>query len=775
MSILHCQLSIDIERGIFVNKVKLTEGLFKASQDKGNEYLLYLDVDRLAAPCYEAIGLTPKKPRYGGWESQGISGHSIGHYLSAAAAMYVANGDKTIKQKLDYAVSELSYLQDQSGDGYVSGFPRGCFDKVFTGDFEVERFSLAGWWVPWYSIHKIYAGLIDAYELTGNKQALDTVVKLSDWALKGTNNLTDEQFEKMLYCEHGGMNEVMADLYNITGNKEYLKLAIRFCHKEVLNPLAKFKDELEGKHANTQIPKVIGAAKLYNITGNEDYKNIALFFWNEVVKNRSYVIGGNSRGEHFGKSRTEPLGVATAETCNTYNMMKLTELLYAWSHEAKYMDYYETALYNHILASQDPDSGMKTYFVSTQPGHFKVYCSHDNSFWCCTGTGMENPARYIRQIYYRDSEDLFINLFIASELTLVDKKVKLRQETAFPESDKIKLVFDEASGESLKINIRVPYWVRNALSVVVNNKESYSSAEGGYITISGEWKAGDVIEITAPMGIHKYEAMDDPDKIAFMYGPIVLAGALGRENFPDCDILEDHLKLFGHPGIIVPTLVTAEKDITKLIKPVKDKPLTFETEAIGQPGDVKVTLIPFYALHHQRYTIYWKLNTVEEYRLSALSSPDYREMLDKITIDTVSPNEQQPEIDHKIQRHNSKADYMSEAGAGWRESINEGFFSYEMTVLPDKQNFLAVTYWGSDTDYWTPQRLYIRNFDILVDNNVITNVTLKEDKPFSLFDVFYEIPQGLTKGKEKVEVKFQSTEGKMAGRVFGVRTTSDKL
>jgi DUF1680 family protein len=758
-----------------MNKVKLTEGLFKTSQDKGNEYLIYLDVDRLTAPCYEAAGLSPKKPRYGGWESQGISGHSIGHYLSAAAAMYVANGDKNIKEKLDYAVAELAYVQSHSIDGYVSGFPRGCFDKVFSGDFEVERFSLAGWWVPWYSIHKIYAGLIDAYMLTGNKQALEAVIKLSDWAVRGLSNLTDEQFEKMLYCEHGGMNEAMADLYSITDNKAYLNLAIRFCHKEILDPLAEGKDELEGKHANTQIPKVIGAAKLYDITGNEDYKNMALFFWNEVVKNRSYVIGGNSRGEHFGRTRTEELGVATAETCNTYNMMKLTELLYSWSQEARYMDYYETALYNHILASQDPHSGMKTYFVSTQPGHFKVYCSPDNSFWCCTGTGMENPARYIRQIYYRKSEELFVNLFISSELKLEDKNIKLRQETSFPEGDKVRLVFDEAAGEHLNINIRVPSWVKGAVSATVNNEEKYSRAESGYLTISRNWSEGDVIEFTVPMGLHKYEAMDDAKKVAIMYGPIVLAGALGKENFPQCDILEDHVKLFGHPGIIVPALVTDEKDITKLIKPLNDKPLTFETEAIGQPGDVKVTLIPFYALHHQRYTIYWKFLSTEEYRQSALSSPDYQEILDKTTVDRVSPNEQQPEVDHKIKRQNSKSDYLSDAGAGWRESINDGFFSYEMSVLSEQQNYLAVTYWGSDTDYWTPERLYIRNFNILIDNTVIANETLKEDKPYTLFDVFYEIPMELTKGKEKVEVKFTSTEGKMAGRVFGVRITSEKI
>ncbi|WP_174879791.1 beta-L-arabinofuranosidase domain-containing protein, partial [Metabacillus niabensis] len=383
-----------------MEKVSLLNGIFKDSQEKGMEYLLYLDVDRLIAPCYEAVGKPPKKPRYGGWESTGISGHSIGHWLSAAATMYSLTSNEQLKQKLDYAIEELEIVQSFDDKGYVSGFSRSCFDLVFTGEFEVDNFSLSGGWVPWYSIHKIYAGLIDTYNLTGNEKALAIVIKLADWAKNGTDQLTDEQFQKMLICEHGGMNEAMADLYMITKNKDYLELAKRFCHQSILQPLANEVDELQGKHANTQIPKVIGAAKLYEITGDKTYKKMAQFFWKQVTRHRSYVIGGNSINEHFGPSDTEELGITTTETCNTYNMLKLTEHLFHWSQDVEYIDYYERALYNHILASQDPDSGMKTYFVSTQPGHFKVYCSPDESFWCCTGTGMENPARYTRNIYY---------------------------------------------------------------------------------------------------------------------------------------------------------------------------------------------------------------------------------------------------------------------------------------------------------------------------------------------------------------------------------------
>jgi DUF1680 family protein len=758
-----------------MEEVKLLKGLFETSQEKGKEYLLYLDVDRLIAPCYEAAGKTAKKPKYGGWESKPISGHSLGHFLSALAAMYRATQDIVLKEKLDYAVSEIALVQSFDSEGYVSGFPRACFDRVFTGEFEVSRFSLGDSWVPWYSIHKIYAGLIDAYLLTDNQQALEVLIKLADWANNGLKNLTQEQFDRMLFCEHGGMCESMAKLYEITGNKEYLNLSMRFYHKETMLPLVKQQDELEGKHANTQIPKVIGSAKLYELTGDEDYKKAALFFWNSVTKSRSYAIGGNSRDEHFGKSDTEKLGVTTAETCNTYNMMKLTEYLFSWNQDSEYMDYYENALYNHILASQDPDSGMKMYFVSTQPGHFKVYCSADNSFWCCTGTGMENPARYIRQIYYRNKDELFVNLYIASKINFEDKGIILRQETSFPETDTTKLVFEQASGRYMSIKLRVPYWAAAEVTAVVNGDEKYSSSERGYITISKNWKSGDTIEVKLPMNTHIYVSKEDSSKIAFMYGPLVLAGALGTENFPETDILEDHQKLNNYPGIIVPTLVTNDSELAQLVSQVKGLLLTFETKAISQPGDMKCKLIPFYALHHQRYTIYWTKMTKEEYSLSQLASPDYQQRLDKVTLDTVNPNEQQSEIDHIIKSENSTADYFSAAGKGWRESNNAGYFSYQMGVNPQSQMYLVVTYWGSDRECFRDGKKYLRNFNISIDNNVISNEILNENKPYTLYDEFYAIPQQFTKDKSKIEVRFSCDEKSVAGRVFGIRITTEKI
>ncbi|MDQ6417962.1 glycoside hydrolase family 127 protein [Paenibacillus sp. LHD-117] len=749
----------------------LLDGLFKKSQATGKDYLHRLDVDRLVAPCYEAAHLRPKNERYGGWESTSIAGHSVGHWLSAAAAMYAVTEDEALLRKLHYAIDELAWVQSHDSDGYVSGFPRDCFDRVFfgEGEFEVHNFGLGGSWVPWYSIHKIYAGLIDVYKMTGIEKALQVVTKLADWAKKGADRLTEEQFQRMLICEHGGMNEAMADLYLITGNRDYLELAIRFCHQAILEPLARGVDELEGKHANTQIPKVIGAAKLYDITGEEKYRKMAEFFWQEVTRNRSYIIGGNSIFEHFRAKQSEKLGVETAETCNTYNMLKLTSLLFRWSPNAEYMDYYERALYNHILASQDPDSGAKMYFISTEPGHFKVYGTHDQSFWCCTGTGMENPALYSRDIYHHVRDELYVNLFIASKTELPDLNIILRQETDFPRSNHTKLVLEKAPNERFKLRIRVPYWAAGSVTAIVGESECYSGTEGGFLEIDRIWNIGDTVEITLPMDLHVYRAKDDEKKVGFMYGPIVLAGALGKEKFPECDIVDNHLKLHQHPLIDVPILVTEEDDVKQWIMPVQGEALTFEIDAAGEPGGQNLRLIPFYELHHQRYTIYWTKMNREQYESYVDVEKEERNRLHAITIDVVYPHEQQSEVEHAIQSQESKSEYSVFAQKGYRVAENGGYFSYRMAIAPDRDTVLQVTYFGSDGAFHNDRGRHERSFDILINETVIARQKLEARHPEQLFEVIYDIPEQLMNGSDDVEVKFASADGGFVGGVYGIR------
>lgn len=752
-------------------RTTLLEGMFQQSQQTGKDYLLNIDVDRLVASCYEAASLQPKGVRYGGWESTPIAGHSVGHWLSAAAAMYAVTGDEALLQKLNYAVEELAFVQSHDPDGYVSGFKRDCFDRVFfgEGEFEVHNFGLGGSWVPWYSIHKIYAGLIDAYKLTGIEKALQVVVKLADWAKKGSDRLTDEQFQRMLICEHGGMNEAMADLYLITGNRDYLELAIRFCHQAILEPLSQGVDELEGKHANTQIPKVIGAAKLYEITGEEKYRKMAEFFWREVTRNRSYIIGGNSIFEHFRAKNTEKLGVETAETCNTYNMLKLTAHLFRWSPDAEYMDFYERALYNHILASQDPDSGAKMYFVSTEPGHFKVYGTHDQSFWCCTGTGMENPALYQRDIYHADGDAVYVNLFISSRAVVKEHNIVIRQETEFPKTDRTGIVLEEAQDARFKLRIRVPYWAAGKVTAVVGGTETYSSSEQDFLEIERLWNAGDRIEVTLPMDLHVYRAKDDNKKVGFMYGPVVLAGALGRERFPENDIVDNHLKLHHHPLIDVPILVTDDADVKQWIKPAEGAPLTFVTDAVGEPGGQRIKLIPFYELHHQRYTIYWTMMNKEQYGSYVDHEKAERERLHAITIDVVSPHEQQSEVEHGIQSQESRSGYSIHAQQGYRLAESGGYFSYRMAVAPDREMVLQVTYFGSDGAYHNERGRIEREFDILVNGTAIARQKLEAPHPEQLFDVLYPVPSELISGSDHAEVKFVSANGGAVGGVFGIR------
>lgn len=740
--------------------------VFGKSQQVGKAYLLRIDPDRLLAPIYEGVGKTTSNKEYGGWESRQIKGHSLGHYLSAVAQMYAATKELCMKEKMDYVVDQLADLQRV--DGYLAGFESDAFDKAFAGELDVEAFSLNKHWVPWYSIHKIYAGLLDAYTIGGNEKALVVLVKLSDWAYEGTKSMTDQAFQRMLVCEHGGMCETMGALYQITQDEKYLYLANRFMHQAIVEPLGRMQDELQGKHANTQIPKVLGAAKLYEITQEDYYKDRAWFFFETVVTNRSFVIGGNSNSEHFGPSNTEILSRDAAETCNTYNMMKLAEYLFAWTKDVRYMDYYERALYNHILASQEPITGAKTYFISTYPGHFKVYGTDEGAFWCCTGTGMENPARYNRQIYFMEDNNLYVNLFIASTLKIEKKGIKLVQETSFPSNNKVVLRLKEVGQQPLKLNIRIPYWAEE--QVIIKTKDRiYQTNKKGYLTLEEEWEDGDVVEITLPIEVWQYSSMDDANKIAIMYGPLVLAGQLGRENFPEWDIVDDHLSLMKYPGINVPVIVSDTKDISMYV--VQKDSLIFEIKGIGEPGQQDIILKPFYMTHHERYTIYWKKFTKEEYLIRDKESKLRQEILDECTIDYVQPGNQQSEIEHDYKGNNAESGYLAEVDKSYREAWHqEGFISYRMEVQKDIGNILNVTYYGMED-------AHNRSFDLFIDETLIATEDIQFMGKAELVDKAYTIPQELIEsieadntGKNKICVVFKGKHDHwVVGKILEVR------
>ncbi len=761
------------------DEVKLTGGIFKDSQDTGLAFIKSLDVDRLLAPVAYSTGASADKSKYyGGWEAYnyrtysgtGISGHSLGHWLSAAADMYAVTGDGEVKAMLDYAVDRLDTYQKTDGTGYIGGVEKTGLIGAFKGELRVSAFDLNGYWVPWYSFHKIYQGLIDAYTLAGNEKALAVARGFADWAIDVTKDMTDEKFAKMLECEYGGMNEAMAELYEITGEKKYLDLAVRFSQDAILEPLSNGRDELEGKHANTQIPKVIGAAAIYGADkSQEDYRRAAEFFYDTVVNHRSYVIGGNSDREHFGSITGETLGTQTCETCNTYNMLKLTERLYAWEHKAEYMDYYERALFNHILASQDPESGMKTYFMATKQGHFKVYSTRENSFWCCVGSGMENPARYTRNIYCKDGNEFYVNQFISSAVCWKEKGLTVSQTTNYPFEDTTRIKIESGSAD-FAMKIRIPAWLARDAVIAVNGEAVTVRATGKarYYTLERRWSANDTVEVKLPMGLHTYTARGGENKAAFMYGPAVLAGALGTESFPPSDSVADHTSLDGAATISVPDIIVADKNPETFITPSDLSKLEFTMVS----GENSIKLTPYFNLHHQRYSLYWNLYGEDE----AVEKDTFALALDAATVDTVRPNEQQPEVDHAMRTNNSRSGYSSEASRGWRCAFGEGaYFSYEMRVN-DGGGYVAALYRGGDMTVEVNGVSYTRDFRVYVDNTVIAEQTLENNSPEKLFYVFYKIPPELTAGKERVTVKFASGgDGKAAGGVFEVRITDKEV
>jgi DUF1680 family protein len=589
-----------------LKQVRLLDGPFKRAMELDRKYLHDLDSNRLLHMFRVTAGLPSLAEPLGGWEKRELRGHTMGHYLSSCALMYASTGDETLKAKADAIVAELAGCQKALGNGYLSAFPEEGIKRVIYGT--------GSWWAPWYTLHKIYAGLLDMYNHCGNEQALEVAKGMAAWAKKHLDNLNEEQIQRMLNVEYGGMNEVLCNLYAVTKNPDHLALARRFDHQVIFEPLAHFQDKLTGLHVNTQVPKIIGTAREYELTGEQYYYNIATFFWDQVVKARSYCTGGTSNHEHW---RTEPyklakeLGPATQETCCTYNMLKLTRHLFCWDPKAEYADYYERALFNSILSTQCPETGMMMYFVPLGPGYWKIFNTPYDSFWCCTGTGIENHAKYGDSIYFHDDNDVFVSLFIASELNWSDKGVRIRQQTKFPEQEGTTLIFRTNKPVELALNIRIPYWAKRPVTVRINRKiQKVHSEPGSYLTLNRTWKKGDRVRIDMPMSLHLHRMPDDPGLAAIMYGPLVLAGELGTEGMdPNMQYVENQGVLRNIPAYPVPSFVADVNDLNAWVKPVGGRPLTFRAVNAGKPSDM--TLIPFYELFGQRYAIYWRIKHKE--------------------------------------------------------------------------------------------------------------------------------------------------------------------
>lgn len=747
-----------------VSDVRVISGPFKHAEDMDIRYLLGLDPDRLLAPYLKGAGLTPKAENYTNWENTGLDGHIGGHYLSALSYMYAATGNKEIKKRLDYMISEMKRCQDSAGDGYLSGVPDGrkMWKEIEEGKINASGFGLNNRWVPLYNIHKTFAGLRDAYLQTGNSDAKEMLVKLTDWMMRLVANLSDEQMQDMLRSEHGGLNEVFADVADITKDNKYLKLAHKFSHQLVLQPLLNKEDKLTGMHANTQIPKVIGYKRIADLEGNKEWDGAAEFFWKTVVNNRSISIGGNSEREHFhpvndfSSMLTSEQG---PETCNTYNMLRLTKLLYQTSLDSHYMDYYERALYNHILSTQDPVQGGFVYFTPMRSGHYRVYSQPQTSFWCCVGSGMENHAKYGEMIYAHKGNQLYVNLFIPS--TLNWDNVNIEQKTDFPNEEGTNIIVTPKKGKkNFELLVRVPGWAKQGeLTLMVNDKPQNATVKDGYVSIQRTWEKGDKVKLSLPMSLHVEVLPDNSSNYSLLYGPIVLASQLGKQNqdglFAD-DSRGGHIAAGPRlPLQDMPVIIGDKDDIVSHIKKVEGKPLTFTLSGVYPKKYDGMTLEPFYRLYECRYMVYWpvwsqqELNAKQEQLAKEESE---RAAIDKITSDKVICGEQQPESDHFIQMDKSQTG--NDDGKHWREA--EGWFSYKMKSNGKDVNKVRVLF----------NSFGKRSAKVLIDGTEIGTFTTSGTPSVSSCE--FEIPASM-KGKEEMVIKIEKNSGRVTPHIYEVR------
>jgi len=751
--------------------VRLLDGPFRDAMVRDQQYLLALDPDRLLHNFRVTAGLPSAAAPLGGWEAPDVElrGHTVGHYLSALALMYAGTGDARFKARGDQVVAELARIQAAMPSrgftpGYLSAFPEELIDRV-----EARQRV----WAPYYTLHKLLAGLLDMHRLCGNAQALDVLVRKAAWVTRRVDRLPREKQQAMLMTEFGGMNEVLAELYAYTGDPVHLRLAKVFDHEVLFDQLARREDTLDGLHANTQIPKVIGAAREYELTDDARYRDIATYFWDRVANHRSYANGGHSDDEaffpvdQFGRH----LGAASSETCNTYNMLKLTRHLFGWAPSAATMDFYERGLYNHILASQDPATGMMIYYCPLKPGAFRTYSTPDASFWCCVGTGLENHAKYADTIYFHDDRSLYVNLFVPSELTWRERGLVVRQETRFPAEETTRLRLTAERPARLGLRIRYPSWAGSGLAVTVNGRaEDVQAQPGSYVAVEREWRSGDTVEVRLPMGLRVEALPGEPSTVAVLYGPVLLAGDLGKDGLAEAKRYGPSAPQLGRLRTpVVPALVAPAGRVLAGIAPVAGRPLTFRTRGVGQPHDV--TLVPFYAAADVRYTVYWKTYTPAEWDRHAadLAAEHARRLgIGARTIDVVDTGSDESEQAHAFRGEDAEETFLEgrrgrQARAGGREN-RLGWFSYELGVVPEGPVTLVCTYRGGEGRR--------RVFDVAVDGETVATETLAYH-PTELLDAEYAVPERITRGKRRVTVTFRPRADAATGAVFEVRTLQD--
>ena len=757
--------------------ITLLDGPLKHARDLNVQVLLKYDCDRMLAPYRKEAGLQPRKPSYPNWD--GLDGHVGGHYLSALA-INAATGNEECRKRMEYMISELQLVLDANNQrpeawchNYIGGVPNSA--KMWTAFSKGDFGPYFGTWAPFYNIHKMYAGLRDAWLYCGDEQAKNLFLKFCDWAVDITRDLNDKQMERMLGNEHGGMNEVLADAYAITGEQKYMDCARRFSHKMLLVPLENGKDCLDNLHANTQIPKVIGYQRIAELAHDMQYHNASEYFWEIVTRQRSLAFGGNSRREHFPTKENcidYINDIDGPESCNTYNMLKLTEDLNRVKPNGMYGDFYETAMFNHILSAQHPQHGGYVYFTPARPRHYRNYSAPNKAMWCCVGTGMEDHGKYGQFVWTHDkgvkaeNDALYVNLFVASELNWKDRKMVIRQQTAFPYAETS--VVEVAKGKGTFIlKVRKPSWCDNfTVKGVGFDADSYE--ENGFVCIKRKWKKGDQVKISMPMHAYIKPMVNVPQYVAIMYGPIMLGMKTGNEDMRS--LIADDSRFGQYAGgkklaldkapILLPKHLD---DIAKDLKPIPGKPLHFKL-ATHMENAIEGELQPFFEIHDSRYMMYWLAlgeNDYKAYTQKLADEEKARQALENRTVDKVSPGEQQPETDHRMETDNSEKGNTE--GIFFRDAKDGHYFSYLMQTKGETDLSLQLKFWGQDE--WRTSE-----FDIYIDDRLMTSVNNSHRWRTTQFKtVDYAIPSELVKGKKEVRVKFVAHKGKQVGQIYGVR------
>lgn len=735
-------------------------------------YVGRLEPDRLLFDYRKLAGL-PQAPGvtagYGGWDSGFIRGHMAGHYLSAAARMAATTGDDSFRQKAAYLVAELAKCQQAlNQNGYLAAFSSVALDWQ-----EGTTHDSGGVVVPYYTIHKIMAGLVDAHHYLGDPQALDVAQKMSAYFQKRLLALPPEQIERMFrtdrsrnpQTEFGGMADVLSELYSITGDKKHLELAALFNRPWLIDPLAAGEDRLKALHANTHVAQLAGIARHANLTGDAAELRASEHAWEIITRHHSFTIGGNSYKEWFDGPDVEAgpsiddgkrLPPTTAESCNTQNMLKLTaRLIERAPDRADHADYFERALYNHLLATVAPDTGAMTYFTPLH-GDFRTYLDGTH---CCVGSGIENTPRYGEGIYFHRPGQLWVNLYIPSTFDWAAQGLAIKQEGFPPLADTVRLsVVRAARRTKATLNLRVPGWVSGPVELSVNGRPQTAAATpSGYLSVTRTWKKGDVVTLKLPASLRLERAKDVPSMVSVFYGPLLLAGRLGAEGMPgDFGDKDAYLKL---PPAPVPPIVNASADPADWLTLTDAATLTFKARDAGPASGI--VFQPLHAVHHERYSVYWKLTDTAPAASAAAqtpSAPADAPAADAAALDRVVMGDAASEQAHDLAAEQSLTGSVD--GHAWRDAAPQGSFSYVLKLPTVPKPVLVCAYWGSDR---------ARAFDVVVNGVVVATQTLDGRHPGKTFEVAYPLPPEALTGQQNLTVRFQGIGRGRVGGLFGLR------